>query len=226
MAVTPVPAVTAVPPFPPLSDRVLGTYNSKAYAFGVHMSTVFMGDLTAVANNVLGNATDAQTSASTAVTAAASATSARDTAFAAANFKGNWSDLAGPLNMPACVRHSGRFWVLLANLADVTAAVPGVSANWAALDAGTVPSQLLSVAGATVNAVVGVRYLLAANNIVLNAPTASIKGDYHGIRRMAGVTGCTWVWGATKVRGGTPGTLSLDIVEQDLFYEDATRGYV
>lgn len=220
------PAAIDAAPTVPSSASPVETFDAAYEAFNTWEKNELQPKLGPLVNNVFDNATDAANAATTATNASAAAASARDTAFAAANFKGNWSDLAGLLNMPACVRHSGRFWVLLANLADVTAAVPGVSANWAALDAGTGPSQLLSVAGATVNAVVGVRYLLAANNIVLNAPTASIKGDYHGIRRMAGVTGCTWVWGATKVRGGTPGTLSLDMVEQDLFYEDATRGYV
>lgn len=56
MAVTPVPAVAPVPPFPALSDRTLGTYNSKAYAFGTHMSVVFMADLLALVNCVKSNA--------------------------------------------------------------------------------------------------------------------------------------------------------------------------
>lgn len=89
-----------------------------------------------------------------------------------------------------------------------------------------ITSQLLSTAGATVNAVVGVRYLLAANDITLVAPTTASKGDYHGYRLMGGVTGCSWVWAATKVRGGTPGTLVIDVPEFDLFYEDSTRGYI
>ena len=48
-----------------------------------------------------------------------------------ANFKGEWSSLAGALAMPATVRHAGKFWVLLNNVADVAAAEPGVSAAWA-----------------------------------------------------------------------------------------------
>lgn len=224
MAIIAPTPVDPLPTAPDPNDRA--TFDSRAYPFQQALSGAYRSQMNALAENVKTNADDAAGSAGTASTAAASATAARDTAFAAANFKGNWSDLTGGLVMPACVRHSGRFWVLLANLADVTAAVPGVSASWAALDAGTVPSQLLSTAGATVNAVVGVRYLFAANNVTLNAPTSAIKGDYHGIRRIAGVTGCTWIFGTTKVRGATPGTLAVDIQEQDLFYEDATQGYI
>jgi hypothetical protein len=44
------------------------------------------------------------------------------------NFKGNWSDLTGALSQPATVYHSGAFWVLATDLADVTASEP-TSAN-------------------------------------------------------------------------------------------------
>jgi hypothetical protein len=56
---------------------------------------------------------------------------------ASANFKGDWSALTGALNTPATVRHAGKFWVLLANLANVTTAEPGVSASWAKTGAST-----------------------------------------------------------------------------------------
>lgn len=52
-------------------------------------------------------------------------------AIAAANFKGNWSSLTGPLAVPASVYHSGEFWILLTNIASVAANTPGVSASWA-----------------------------------------------------------------------------------------------
>lgn len=46
-------------------------------------------------------------------------------------FKGAWSSLTGPLNMPATVLHNGAYWVLLQNVADVTAVQPGTnSAIW------------------------------------------------------------------------------------------------
>lgn len=48
-----------------------------------------------------------------------------------ANLVGAWSDLTGALSKPAAVSHSGGYWVLLNDLADVTASEPGVSADWA-----------------------------------------------------------------------------------------------
>jgi len=53
-----------------------------------------------------------------------------DSAAGSANFKGAWSALTGALNMPASVSHSGRIWLLNANLANVTTATPGVSGSW------------------------------------------------------------------------------------------------
>jgi len=50
---------------------------------------------------------------------------------AMAGFKGAWSLLTGPLNMPASAYHSNKNWILTSNVADVTAHTPGVSAAWA-----------------------------------------------------------------------------------------------
>ena len=59
------------------------------------------------------------------------AEAAADTSAANANFKGNWSDLTGALDVPASVRHNDKNWQLLNDLVDVTASEPGVSADWA-----------------------------------------------------------------------------------------------
>ena len=84
MAVKPVPSMTAIPPFPALSDRAAGTYNSKAFEFGTHLATKFNAEFLALAGNVRDNATDAATSASTANTranaAAGSASAAAESA--------------------------------------------------------------------------------------------------------------------------------------------------
>lgn len=227
MAATPVPAFSAPPDFPALSDRASGTYNSKAYAWATAWQSTTGPNVYAMAESARLNALEAKAQTDTAVAAGTQASTAAATALAASNFKGEWSFMAGALNKPACVKHNGRFWLLLNNLANVAASEPGPSSpDWTANDAGVVPSQTLTTAGASVAAVTGVRYILAANNIALTAPTPTLKGEYHGIRRVAGVTGCTWIFGSNKVRGATPGTLALDIQEQDLFYEDATQGYV
>lgn len=219
-----IPAAPAVPAYPPLGSP---TFNADAYAVGTAMPGVVAG-IKAIADAAYTNALSANEDAAAAASASVAASQAASVAASAANFKGNWSDLTGALSMPACVRHSGRFWVLLANLANVTTAVPGISASWAALDVGTVPSQLLSTAGATVNAVVGVRYIVAANNVTLVAPASFLKGDFHGARWMSGATGGVWNFGATPLRGWAAATLEIDVERfgLDLYYEDTTRGLI
>jgi hypothetical protein len=218
--------VDALPVAPDPNDR--STFDARAYPYQVALSGRYREQINAIAVNVSANATDAATSATAAASASVSASQAASVAASAANFKGNWSDLTGALIMPACVRHSGRFWVLLANLANVTTAAPGVSASWAALDVGTVPSQLLSTDSATVNAVAGVRYIVAANNVTLVAPTTLLKGDFHGARWMTGASGGVWNFGPTPVRGWVAGTLEIDVERfgLDLYYEDTTRGLI
>jgi hypothetical protein len=219
-----VPAAPVVPAYPPLGSP---TFNADAYAVGTAMPGVVAG-IKAIADTAYTNALSASEDATAAAGASVAASQAASVAASAANFKGNWSDLTGALAMPACVRHSGRFWVLLVNLANVTTAVPGVSASWAALDVGTVPSQLLTTASATVNAVVGVRYIVAANNVTLVAPASFLKGDFHGARWMSGATGGVWNFGTTPLRGWAAGTLEIDVERfgLDLYYEDTTRGLI
>lgn len=55
---------------------------------------------------------------------------AAQVAIASSHFKGAWSTLTGALAVPASVFHNGAFWVLLSDVADVTAKVPGVAAEW------------------------------------------------------------------------------------------------
>jgi len=51
-------------------------------------------------------------------------------AAATANFKGRWSELSGPLSIPASVYHDGSYWQLLNSLADVSTSEPGVTGDW------------------------------------------------------------------------------------------------
>ena len=54
---------------------------------------------------------------------------------AAANFAGAWASLTGALNVPASVSHSGALWLLLTDLADVTASEPsGANSDWRKID--------------------------------------------------------------------------------------------
>ena len=51
-----------------------------------------------------------------------------------AGFLGPWEDQAGAASQPASVEHEGLFYVLMADVADITAHEPGVSIVWALFD--------------------------------------------------------------------------------------------
>ena len=64
---------------------------------------------------------------------AASAEASASVAESISNFKGDWSILAGALNVPSSVRHNDTFWQLLNNLVDVTLSEPGITGDWQAI---------------------------------------------------------------------------------------------
>jgi len=76
MAIEPVPTLSDIPPFPALSDRAAGTYNSMAFSFATHMADNFNGEMTAVAENVRNNALEAESKAEAAASAAQAAQAA------------------------------------------------------------------------------------------------------------------------------------------------------
>lgn len=94
MAIAAVPAYTAVPPFPQLSERRLGTYNSKAYAFATHMSSVFMAELGALVTCAYENALWAQDRAAAAQAQAVIATAQADLAMGYRNTANNAASTA------------------------------------------------------------------------------------------------------------------------------------
>lgn len=112
--------LSTIPPFPALSDRAAGTYNSKAYTFGAYMGGAFVPEVNAVRNEM--QAFNEATSASAALAASASTT-----ALANANYKGEWAALTGALATPASFSYNGDLYMLLSNVTDITGHVPGVS---------------------------------------------------------------------------------------------------
>jgi len=100
-----------------------------------------------VAGEVNTNATTATTKASEASTSAANALSYSAIAAGLANYGGAWSTLTGAKTVPLSVDHLGAFWVLLENIADVTAEVPGTSTKWAkAFGAGAIQERASNIA--------------------------------------------------------------------------------
>jgi hypothetical protein len=83
--------------------------------------------------NAVAAASSASDSANSAIASANSAASSGIYATQAAsyaNFKGLWSSLTGALAVPASVYHVNKYWMLLSNIADVTAKTPGVATEW------------------------------------------------------------------------------------------------
>lgn len=57
-------------------------------------------------------------------------TASSATAIAAANFKGTWASRTGAANVPYCVAHLSKYWMLQSNIADITVKVPGTASEW------------------------------------------------------------------------------------------------
>lgn len=105
-------------------------FTNAAITWTDYQAVTLIPDINATVGEI--NAATVQVDADKVAAAASAASAAQSAASAAASsdFKGSWSSLTGSLNKPASVYHNGVFWVLLNNLADVTASEPGVSADW------------------------------------------------------------------------------------------------
>lgn len=216
--------ITALPtPVPQRSDPT--NFAPRADLFLAALPT-FATETNLVASEVNANASTASSQAGIAVSAANAATDAAAQSLAAANFKGEWSTLTGALNKPACVKHNGRFWLLLNNLANVTTSEPGVSSNWTSMDAGAPITQVIT---SNTTAVVGVRYIIAASTLTLTLPTTGLlKGDYIGIRLAVNPSPTQIVdFGSVKLLGQTAGQVYMDAkgFMIDLNYENSTYGW-
>ena len=224
--VTP-PAAPVVPLYPPLGSA---TFNADAYAYGTAMPGVVDG-INDLAGNAHTNALSSVESAQAAQQSAIDAGNAAAPALAAANFRGLWPDLSGALNKPACVKHNGRFWMLLNNLQDVAESEPsGTSPDWTSLDAGTSVSQTLSEA-AVVNSIAGVTYIIAASSVtvILPAPGTQAKGDGGGIRLAVAPDGTQVLdFNGNKYLGIAAGQRHIDLASFALnwqFENTTTVGY-
>lgn len=114
-----------------------------------------------------------------AVTAENSATAAA----AAANYVGAWSGLTGAQPAGISVSHVNSVWLLLNNLADVTASEPGVTADWKALSLeGTDPLPAYSESNATDIVASGgtVQLNLSLANEFVVTMTAATQVDFIG----------------------------------------------
>ena len=128
--------ITALPSAPLPTDNT-ATFNSKAFALVAALNT-FVTEANALGVDANADAVSAAADAITAVNASLAAVGA-------ANYEGEWSTLTGALNIPASVSHQGVVWVLKNNLADVTAAIPGVSSSWSSATFSTGKAIAMSI---------------------------------------------------------------------------------
>lgn len=182
-------------------------------------------DLGALGANVFGNAQVTKGLASTAQQAAVDASNAGATALALSHFKGLYENLSGPLSIPASTKYANRMWLLVRNVANVQAEVPGVSDAWSPNDSGQVVTQKIT---ANTQAIAGVKYLIAAPNITLTVPVGLAKGDRFGYQLVTAISGQKLDFGTVRVMGNVLGLVEIDVpvVNDNWQFEDETLGLI
>ena len=206
--------ITALPTPPSTADAA--NFDTRADAF-LGALPLMTTETNAVADNVFDNATDAATNAANAAASAA-------TAQAIGNFRGNWADLAGALNVPATVRYSGVYWQLLSNVANVAVEVPGVSIAWTQMT--PVPISSGGTGGTTAaaaRAALDVGFPSGTAMLVAQtaAPTGWTKSVTHNNKALRVVSGSASSGGsvafttafASQAVGGTVNNTTLTIAQ-------------
>jgi hypothetical protein len=158
------------------------TFNVTAENFTGNMPP-WGSDVKAVADSAKTNAEysnqragDANASAAAAAARLIDVQTAANGAFAAANYKGEWSTLSGALNVPATVTHLGRLWYLKLNLANVTTQAPALgSTYWGEVSRNDF-TVLACPAGTTVAADRGL-YRMNSPSSILQLP----PNPFHGM---------------------------------------------
>lgn len=181
MPIVPVPAIRDLGTVPN-NNMDEATFNVTAETFTSNMPQ-WGGDLKAVADSAKTNAeysnqraNDSNTSAETAAARLIDVQTAANGAFAAANYKGEWSTLSGALNVPATVTHQGRLWYLKLNLANVTTQAPALgSTYWGEVSRNDF--TVLPCPAGTTNAADRGLYRMTSSTSVLLLPAA----PWHGM---------------------------------------------
>lgn len=134
MAITPIPLFSGTPPNrnQPQSEFNTNVANWVSYTTTIQTNlNTFGTEANALAVEVGGYKDLALTYSNNAAASASAALASQNLAAASADFKGAWASLTGALNKPASVFHSGSFWALLNNLANVTTSEPSLTnADW------------------------------------------------------------------------------------------------
>lgn len=157
------PNITPLPVPPTREDAE--TFAVRADAYLLALQAVFAPELNLLRSEFLtlaSNSEDAKNAAEAAATLADAAASAGLLGY----FVGVWSTLSGSLAKPASTYHSGKFWLLVTDLANVALSEPsGSNPDW--MDA-----QLVRETGATFTGAVSGPSATFTN---LTAPTATVN---------------------------------------------------
>jgi hypothetical protein len=217
---TPIPAGPAVPD----STAAEGTFDTSFEAFLDWQKTQLQPGVNALAENVYANAGEAATSAATAAAQAATATAAASAAASATNFKGNWSAQTGAAAVPYSVAHLGAVWLLLSNIADVTAKVPGTAPEWQRVGA---PAWVRKTSAYAAVSGDRIKASTPGGAWSLTFPPAPLDGDPVEVQDVDGTfatNALTLLANGKKIMGFTT-SLVLDKANTHLvFVYDATNG--
>lgn len=198
------PVIPALPT-PPVRSDAPADFAAKADAFAASL-VGFVDNVNGSAVFIDQRATDSANSASAAAQAKTDAELARDAAQNVANFRGSWSSLTGAVSVPATVLHNDQIWSLLANLADVAASEPGVSADWV-VQGGIDASKTVNFT-ASRNAA----YWLGLSLTVTLPDTASPppKGTYVRLLKTASATPVIQTTDGALIHAGTQSATAWD----------------
>lgn len=117
---------------------------------------------------------------------AASSANLADSVVTAANFKGEWSSLTGALTVPSTVYHSGTYWQLLDDVADVTLSEPTtINTDWA-LSAQA--SDHVVISGTLSLPASGKYYIVGSGTITIPDPTTWPDGKTFNFKRQPNET--------------------------------------
>ena len=110
-------------------------YATQVYEWFLYLDGTWVSTVNSTEVNINAKEASAVAAADTATTAAETATTQAQIVQSAANFKGKWQDLSGALTVPSSVFHNGAYWMLLENIANVSANTPSeFSTVWAELE--------------------------------------------------------------------------------------------
>ncbi|GEM_PF-1545672 len=219
MAIQPVPPIDPALPEFPGPNTPEAQYDDAAYNWGSAIPG-YGNRVKAIGDNVFNNANAAASILALCEDAQRLTEMARDTAMGVANFKGDWVNLSGPLSRPATVQHNDSVWLLMRDVANVAAEVPGVSTAWVNQTA-----RVSSVMGRTGDVTGLVQTTLIDRGAALMSGAGSIQPEVY---YSAGAAGADWPTNQTNARWvlETPGGLNGAVQRATQTNANAQRGWV